>query len=143
MDLKSLIVDTKSAWVNFPGLPGFEVEVANISRKELTALRKRCLAQKFNRKSRQIEETLDDEKFIKEFAACSVKNWRGLTLENLETLVLIDIDGQDPKKLVPYSPENAELLVGSSTEFDTWLNEVVFDLNNFRTKSKGGNVEEA
>ena len=54
----------------------------------------------------------------------------------METLLLVDISNQDPKKELEYSEENAETLVSSSTEFDTWLNEVVFDLDNFRTGSK-------
>jgi hypothetical protein len=37
---------------------------------------------------------------------------------------------------LPYTAENAEVLVSSSTEFDTWLNEVVFDLENFRNQPK-------
>ena len=37
---------------------------------------------------------------------------------------------------MPYSEENAEVLVANSTEFDTWLNEVVFDLDNFRGGAK-------
>ena len=43
---------------------------------------------------------------------------------------------EDPDKELEYTEENAETLVNSSTEFDTWLNEVVFDLENFRTGSK-------
>ena len=39
MDLKKLMVDTKAVWVDFPGLQGFEVEIANLSRKELNGLR--------------------------------------------------------------------------------------------------------
>lgn len=143
MDLKKLMVDSKSAWVDFPGLDGFSVEVVNLSRKELTNLRKRCTAQKFDRKTRQIMETVDEEKFVKEFTAATVKNWKGLRLEHLETLLLVDTEGQDLSSEVDYSLENAEVLVSSSTEFDTWLNEVVFDLDNFRSLSKGGNVEEA
>ena len=66
MELKKLMVDSKSVWIDFPGLPGFEVEVANLSRKELTSLRKRCTTQKFDRKTRQLVETLDEEKFVME-----------------------------------------------------------------------------
>ena len=99
MDLKKLMVDTKAVWVDFPGLAGFEVEVANLSRKELTGLRKKCTTTKFDRK--------------------------------------------DPKQELEYSSENAETLVSSSTEFDTWLNEVVFDLDNFRSKPKGADVPKA
>ena len=136
MDLKKLMVDTKAVWIDFPGLKGFEVEVANLSRKELTGLRKKCTTTKFDRKTRQAIEDLDEEKFITEFSRAVIKNWKGLTLEHLETLILVDIDDQDPKSELEFTSDNAETLVSSSTEFDTWLNEVVFDLDNFRTGAK-------
>ena len=136
MDLKKLMVDTKAVWIDFPGLKGFEVEVANLSRKELTGLRKKCTTTKFDRKTRQAIEDLDEEKFITEFSRAVIKNWKGLTLEHLETLILVDIDDQDPKSELEFTSDNAETLVSSSSEFDTWLNEVVFDLDNFRTGSK-------
>ena len=78
MELKSLLVDSKTTWVEFPGLDGFEVELANLSRKELVNLRKRCTQNKFNRKTRQFEETLDDEKFITEFTEATVKGFSTL-----------------------------------------------------------------
>ncbi len=143
MDLKKLMVDTKAVWVDFPGLKGFEVEVANLSRKELTGLRKKCTSTKFDRKTRQALEVLDEEKFVTEFTNSVVKNWKGLTLEHLETLILVDISGEGASKELEFSRENAETLVSSSTEFDTWLNEVVFDLDNFRTGSKGPTVKKA
>ena len=136
MELKNLMVDSKSAWVDFPGLDGFSVEGVNFSRKELTILRKKCTSQKFDRKTRQLTENLDEEKFVEDFARSVVKNWKGLTLEHLETLVLIDMGDQDSSKEVDYTTENAEQLVSNSTEFDTWLNEVVFDLDNFRGEGK-------
>ena len=136
MELKKLMVDSKSVWMDFPGLDGFKVEVANLSRKELTGLRKRCTSSKFDRKSRQIMENLDEEKFVKEFAKATLKGWSGLTIEHLETLILINTDGQDPDAEVEFSEDNAEILVTNSTEFDTWLNEVVFDLEKFRGDGK-------
>lgn len=137
------MVDTKNVWVDFPGLPGFEVEVANLSRKELTGLRKKCTTTKFDRKTRQPVEKLDEDKFVVEFTHGVVKDWKGLTLEHLETLLLVDIEGKDPKQELEYTDENAETLVSSSTEFDTWLNEVVFDLDNFRSKPKAGAITKA
>jgi len=133
MQLKNLIIDSKSAWVDFPGLSGFSVEVVNLSRKEIQALRKRCITQKLDRKTRTMEEVLDEEKFVEYFTGSTVKNWKGLTLEHLETLILIDTEEKDLKTELEYSVENAEILVAQSAEFDTWLNEVVFDLDNFRT----------
>ncbi len=142
MELKNLLVATKTTWVEFPGLDGFEVELANLSRKELLALRKRCTQNKFNRKTRGFEETLDDEKFVKEFTEATVKGWKGLKLKYLEDLVLVDLKGQDTETELDYTEDNAKQLVDNSSEFDNWLNEVVFDLDNFRTIEPEKNTEE-
>jgi len=136
MELKNLLVDSKTTWVEFPGLDGFEVELANLSRKELVALRKRCTQNKFNRKTRQFEENLDDDKFVKEFTTATVKNWNGLKLKYLEDLVLVDLKGNDPEQELPFNMANSTELVENSSEFDNWLNEVVFDLENFRSKAQ-------
>jgi len=143
MEVKSLLVSSKTTWVEFPGLDGFEVELANLSRKELLALRKRCTENKFNRKTRGFEESLNDEKFVVEFTQATVKSWRGLKLKYLEDLVLVDIDGQDVEAYLDYSQDNAQQLVENSSEFDNWLNEVVFDLDNFRSEIKKEDTKEA
>ena len=143
MELKSLLVDSKTTWVEFPGLDGFEVELANLSRKELVALRKRCTQNKFNRKTRAFEESLDDDKFVKEFTEATVKGWKGLRLKYLEDLLLVDITGKNVDEELPYNAENAEQLVENSSEFDNWLNEVVFDLEHFRTKEPRKNPQKA
>jgi hypothetical protein len=83
-------------------------------------------------------EEIDEDKFVEEFTGAVVKNWSGLKLSYLESLLLVDIDGKNPDEELEYSKDNAETLVSSSTEFDTWLNEVVFDLDNFRTARDDG-----
>lgn len=133
MELKSLLVDSKTTWVEFPGLDDFEVELANLSRKELIALRKRCTQNKFNRKTRAFEEVLDDDKFLEFFTKATVKGWKGLKLKYLEDLVLVELGSNDPNTEMEYTIENAIVLVENSNEFDNWLNEVVFDLENFRS----------
>ena len=132
MKLEELMVDTKSAWIEFPGAEGFSVQVANLARKELLNLRKKCTIQKFDRKTRQMNEDVDEEKFVALFAKATVKGWKGLTLSILQELILIDMKENDPETELDYSQENAQLLMQNSTEFDQWLNEVVFDLANFR-----------
>ena len=142
MELKSLLVDSKTTWAEFPGLLGFEVELANLSRKELVSLRKKCTQNKFNRKTRQFEDELNDEKFVVEFTKATVKGWKGLQLGYLEDLLLVDLKGQDEKEEMEFSEENAQTLVENSSEFDNWLNEVVFDLENFRSKEHGKGTKE-
>jgi len=132
MKLQDLMVDSKSAWIDFPGCLGLQFQIANLSRKELMALRKKCITQKFDRKTRMMDETLDEEKFVKEFSRATIKNWKGFKLKYLEDLLLVDLEDQDPDDLLDYNEENAALLIQNSTEFDNWINEVVFDLANFR-----------
>ena len=140
MNLSELLVDTKSAWVEYPGYDGFEVEVVNLSRPELTALRKRCLITKYDKTTRKPVEELNEEKFIAEFTKATIKNWKGFKFKFVQDFVLVDISKVDPENELPYSQENAKLLVTNSSEFDTWVNDTVFDLENFRTESKGVNV---
>ena len=105
------------------------------------ALRKKCTQSKFNRKTRAFEESLDDEKFVKEFSQSTVKGWKGLKLEYLEDLLLVDLTGKNKDEELDFTEDNALQLVENSTEFDNWLNEVVFDLENFRTGIKKQNTE--
>lgn len=141
MQLSSLMIDTKSAWVEFPGYEGFEVEVVNLSRPELTALRKRCLVTKFDKNTRQPVEELQEDKFISEFTKATIKNWKGFKYKFLQDFILVDLSQVDPEGELAYSQDNARLLVTNSSDFDTWVNNVVFDLSNFRSGTKRGNVE--
>ena len=141
MKLEDLMVDTKTAWIEFPGCEGFEVEVANLARKELLNLRKRCIKTKFDRKTHQAVEELDEDKFVHEFTKATVKNWKGLRLKHLEELILVDLGDNDPETELAFDLENAESLVQNSTDFDNWINEVVFDLANFRGKAERRTVE--
>lgn len=143
MNLKSLMVDTKSAWIPYPGLKGFEVHVTNLGREKLVALRKSCIETRFDRRTKLPIEELDEKKFIRAFTDATIKDWRGLKLSYVEQLMLVDISGENPDAELKYTQDDAELLVSNSGDFDTWMNEVVFDLDNFRSERNGGSVEEA
>lgn len=143
MNLSELLVDTKSAWVEYPAYEGFEVELVNLSRPELTSLRKRCITTKFDKNTRKPFEELNEEKFVAEFTKATIKNWKGFKLKFLEDFAIVDLSKVDPESELPYSEENARLLITRSAEFDTWVNDTVFDLDNFRTGAKGSSVEKA
>jgi hypothetical protein len=142
LNLKSLMVDTKSAWIDYPGFDGFKVQVNNLSRERLIKLRKSCIEQRFDRKLKQVVEDLNEKKFIRAFTDAVVANWAGLKLEYVEQLMLIETGGQDLSVELPYSQENAEALVSNSNDFDEWLNRVVHDLENFRSGRDKTDVEE-
>lgn len=143
MDLKKLVVDVKEAWVEYPGCPGFEVKLNALSRKELIALRKRCVTTKFDRKTRQPVEELNEDLFLSEFTKATVKGWKGFKTKYLETLLLVDVSAMDAEAMVDFSEDNAFTLVSGSADFDSWVNDTIFDVENFRSGSKGRAVEQA
>jgi hypothetical protein len=64
-----------------------------------------------------------------------IKGWSGLKLSHLEELLLVDTDGMDPNAELPYSQDEAEMLMRNSSSFEEWVTESVGELENF-TKSK-------
>jgi len=136
LELSKLVVDTKSTWMDYPGFDDFSIEIAAISRKELNALRKRSTTQTYDRKARVMVETLDEKAFVLEFTDATIKNWKGLTVKILDSLVLMDVGTHAMTEEYEYSKKHANELVTFSTEFDTWLNEVVFDLDNFPSRTE-------
>ena len=82
-----------------------------------------------------LKEELDEEKFLVEYCKAVIKGWKGLKFRYLEELLLVDISELKPDDCLPYTPENAELLMKNSADMDSWVTETVGDLENF-TSSK-------
>ena len=135
VSLSSLLTPSKTVTVDYPGMSGFTVDLCYPAREELLKLRNRCLAQKFNRKTRAFDEQLDEEKFLVEYVKAVIKGWKGLKYSYLEELLLVDISSLDPNDELVFSQENAETLMKNAGDFDTWVTEVTGDLENF-TKAK-------
>ena len=135
VSLASLLTPSKTVTVDYPGMSGFTVDLCYLAREELLKLRNRCLAQKFNRKTRAFDEQLDEEKFLVEYVKAVIKGWKGLKYSYLEELLLVDISSLDPNDELVFSQENAETLMKNAGDFDTWVTEVTGDLENF-TKAK-------
>ena len=57
--------------------------------------------------------------------------WKGLKYEYVAQLLLIDTSSIDLQDELRFTQENAELLMKNSADFDTWVTEVVGDLENF------------
>jgi len=131
ISLASLMTPSKTVLIDFPGYIGMSVELTYLAREELVKLRKRCVSTKFDKKTRQPEEVLDEDKFLTEYVKSVVKGWSGLKYRYLEELLLVDVGELDLDDELVYTQENAELLMKNSTDFDTWVTETVSDLENF------------
>ena len=131
ISLASLMTPSKTVEIDFPGYSGMSVSLCYLAREELLKLRKRCITTKFDKKTRQPEEHLDEDKFLVEYCRAVIKNWSGLKYRYLEELLLVDVGELDLDDVLPYTQENAELLMKNSNVFDTWVTETVGELENF------------
>lgn len=131
ISLASLMTPSKTVTIDFPGYSDMTVDLCYLAREELVKLRKKCVTTKFNKKTRQPEEELDEERFLVEYCKAVIKGWSGLKYRYLEELLLVDVSALDPEDVLPHTQENAELLMRNSTDFDSWVTETVSDLENF------------
>ena len=135
VSLKSLLTPSKTVSIEMPGFEGFEVNLTYLAREELLKLRNRSVKQVLNKKTRAYEEQLDNDKFLVEYCKAIIKGWKGLKYKYLEELLLVDTSSVDLEDELPYTNENAELLMKNAGDFDNWVSETVGELENF-TKSK-------
>lgn len=133
VSLVSLMTPSKTVQFSYPGHMDFKVDLCYLSREELIKLRKRCLTTKFDKKTRQPTEILDEDRFMSDYVSSVVKGWSGLKYRIVEELILIDTSDLDLEEELPYTEENALALMKNSSEFDTWVTETVGDLENFTT----------
>ena len=131
VSLASLMTPSKTVSIDFPDMEGFSVSLTYLAREELLKVRSQCLKQKFNKKTRAFEESLDEDKFLEVYVNAVIKNWSGLKYKYLNQLLLVDTSGQDSEDVLPFTQENAQLLMRNSSDFDTWITESVGDLENF------------
>jgi len=133
LSLKNMLVPSKEVTVEYPGMPGFEIQVSFLSRETLQTIRKKATKTTF--KNRQPVEELNDDLFLELYVRGSIKGWTGLKFKYLEQLAPVDLADQDLEQELEYSEENALYLMKSSTNFDSFISEKVTDLGNF-SKSK-------
>ena len=131
ISLASLMTPSKTVTLDFPGYNDMTVDLTYLARDELLKLRKKCVSTKFGKKTRQPEEVLDEDKFLVEYCKAVIKGWTGLKYRFLEELLLVDVSSLDPDDELPYTQENAELLMKNSSDFDTYVTETVGELENF------------
>jgi hypothetical protein len=133
ISLKALLVPSKTIDVEYPGLPGFTVNVSFLSRETLINVRKKSTKTSF--KNRQPVEELNDEIFLQLYVKEAVRGWKGLKLSYLEQLAPVDLTGQDADAELEFNEENALFLMKNSANFDAFISETVTDLGNFQKSS--------
>lgn len=139
LNIKTLLTDDLTVWADFPGYPGFEVNIRYISRDIARKLREENTENVWDSTLKRSREKLKEDQFISAFAKKSVVDWKGLTVKNLRRLLPVKDDlpeGVTDETELDYSEEAAEYLINKSPTFDSWVNDIVMDLESFRNSAK-------
>jgi hypothetical protein len=135
--IKSMIVKDTTTWIEFPDITGFEVNVRYVTREDLLKIRSASLTFKFNKRTRQREEEVNNDKFLELYAEQAIIGWRGLKVKHLPLLMPVDISSLNPEEEIQYTAEEALELLRNSGIFDSFITDAMSDFEQFsRTKSE-------
>lgn len=130
--LQSLLTPEKVVEVDYPGFEGFKLKVAFLSREEIIKIRKKCTVTKFDKRTRQPVDELDEELFLKTYVSAIIKGWSGLKFKYLQDLMLVDLSTvEDVEKELEYNQDNALVLMKNSQELDGFVTDITSNLANF------------
>lgn len=130
----NLINKETTSWVEFPEIDGFEIHLRFLTREDLLKIRNQSLTFKFNKRTRQREEEIDNDKFLEAYAGKAILNWKGLKVKHLPLLLPADISSLDPNEEIAYDEEEAIDLLKSSTVFDQFITDAMNDFEQFSKK---------
>lgn len=133
ISLKSLLVPSKTVEVEYPGFPGFKLELNYLSRDGLINLRKKSTKTIF--KGRQTTDEFNEDLFLELYVDAAIRTWTGLKFKYINLLVPVDVSEYDQEDELAYSKENALMLMKNSSDFDSFVSERVNDLGNFSKSS--------
>ena len=130
------MVTEKITEVDFTDIDGFKVQLCYVGRDRMMKIRNQALVYKFNKRTRQREEEVDNDKVLEAYADAVIKGWSGLTVRGLATLLPIDTGAMDAKEQVPYTADDALLLLKNSTIFDQFVTDSLNNFEGFERESK-------
>ncbi len=135
--IKSLLVTgDKTIDVEFPEIDGFVVTISYVPREDLMKIRNQALVYKFNKRTRQREEEVDNDKFVEAYCERVIKGWKGLKVKHLPKLLPVDISSMKVDDDIPYSGEEALELLKNSSIFDQFITDTVNDLDRFSVQKR-------
>ena len=139
--IKNLVAKETTTWVEFPDIDGFEVNLRYLTREDLMKIRNASLSYKFNKRTRQREEEIDNDRFLENYAEKAIVGWKGLKVKHLPLLLPVDISSMDANENIDYSEEEAVELLKSSTVFDQFITDAMNDFEQFSKKKAEDNVK--
>lgn len=136
MNLAKLVpTNTESMTAVVEYRDGIKFKLRFISRSTLSRIGQLCVVWKYNDKTRQRQQHLDNDKYAAEFCRQAVIGWEGVTLRKLANLMPLDLSqvpAEDQDKDLPFDVDNLLVLVKNAYELDNFLQDTAVDIKMFR-----------
>lgn len=134
------IVDVDRAqsgtWIRYKETD-FEILISYYGKPQMKELGEKCTRKEYDTRQMKMVETLDQERFRREYASLVIKDWRGLTIAVLRKLLVLKSNAAIPADAAfECTPENKELLIVQSLEFDAWLQQMCTDVESFNKEQE-------
>ena len=139
--ISSLMATETVVDVEFPDVEDFVISLVYLTREDLMKIRNSSLAFKFNKRTRQREEEIDNDKFLAEYTRRAIKGWKGLKVKHLPNLLPVDISDMDGEESLEYSEEEAIDLITNSTVFDQFITDTMNEFEQFSVTKKETDVK--
>jgi hypothetical protein len=134
--IKNTVANNRVVEVEYDQIPGFKIQLQYLTREELNKIRTASLKKKINRQTRQMEDDVDNDKFLKLYTERAIVGWTGLKVKHLPQLYPANISGLNPEEEVPFSPEDAFDLTSASPDFDQFVTNCMRDIEVFNQNTK-------
>ena len=139
--IASLMATETVVDVEFPDVEEFVISLVYLNREDLMKIRNTSLTFKFNKRTRQREEEIDNDKFLAAYCERAIKGWKGLKVKHLPLLLPVDISGDDGEESIEYSKEEALSLITNSTVFDQFITDTMNEFEQFSITKKENDVK--
>jgi len=136
----SQLIDTsktkEGVWVQYQNTD-FWVRVAYYGKPQMQRIFDEAKTTRINMRTLREEEEMDRPKFRRLYADQVIKDWKGLTIGVLKTLVVLNISSDLPESTeIGCTSENRQMLLEHSLEFDQWLSGVTQRVDTFNEQKK-------
>ena len=126
----------EGVWVQYQNTD-FWVKVAYYGKPQMQRIFEEAKTTRINMRTLREEEEMDRHKFRRLYANQVIKDWKGLTIAVLKSLVVVQVNsGLADTTEVPCTPENREMMLEHSLEFDQWLSSVTQKVDTFNEQKK-------
>ena len=126
MNITDYAVKKAEVTVPFLDLEDVYITIAKLSSEDILAIRKKCsIGKRMNTATKDWEEQIDNEKFLRKYSDEVIIGWKGLKGKHLLELIMINLPEDKLEEDVECTSDNKYALLENSNDVDNFLSAVL------------------